>query len=83
MRGRVHLLQSADSNVRVNLRGLDVLVPEDLLDVTDVGPVLVHVRGHAVAQQVTSSHLAGFCGHDVNAHRPRQVIAAERLTVCC
>ena len=46
----VDLLQGADRHVRVNLRGLDVLVAEDLLDEADVGSVLVHVRRHAVAQ---------------------------------
>jgi hypothetical protein len=38
---RVHLLQRADRHVRVNLRGLDVLVSEGLLDIPDVGSVLV------------------------------------------
>jgi len=49
---RVDLLKSAQRNLRVNLRGLDVLVAEDLLDKTDVGPVLMHVGRHAVAKQM-------------------------------
>ena len=47
---RVDLLQGPERHLGINLRGLDVLVSEDLLDKTDVGPVLVHMRGHAVAQ---------------------------------
>ena len=39
MRCSVDLLQGADRHVRVNLRGLDVFVAEDLLDVADVGSV--------------------------------------------
>ena len=65
MSRRVHLLQRSDRHVRVNLRGLDVLVPEDLLDETDVGSVLVHVRRHAVPQEMAGSHLADLRGHDV------------------
>ena len=47
---RVDLLQGPERDLRVNLRGLDVLVSEDLLYEADVRPVLVHVRRHAVAQ---------------------------------
>ena len=66
--------------VRVNLR-LDVLVPEDHLDVADVGSVLVHVRRHAVPQEMARSDLAGLRGHDVYAHRPREMVAAERFAL--
>jgi hypothetical protein len=31
---------------------------------------------------MTRSHLAHLRGHDVLAHRPREMIAAERFTVC-
>ena len=81
MRGRIHLLKSAQRHVRVDLRGLDVLVSQDHLNVPDVGPVLVHVRGHAVPQEMTRANLADLRGHDVNAHRPREMVAAERFTV--
>ena len=50
MSRRVHLLQRADGNVRVNLRGLDVLVSEDLLNETDVGSVLVLTPGPKAAK---------------------------------
>ena len=46
------LLQRADGNLRVNLRTLQVLVAKHLLDKADVGPVLVHQRGHRVAEQM-------------------------------
>ena len=67
--------------MRANLRGLDVLVPEDLLDETDIGSVLVHVRSHAVPQEMAGSHLAGLRSHDVLPRRPRQMIAAERFAL--
>ena len=50
MSRRVDLLQGAERHLGIDLRGLDVLVAEDLLDEADVGAVLVHVRRHAVAQ---------------------------------
>jgi hypothetical protein len=56
-------------------------VAEDLLDEPDVGAVLVHVRRHRVAQQVTRPGLAEFRRDDALKHRPRQMIAAERLTL--
>jgi len=52
VRGGVDLLQGADCDLRVNLRRLDVLVAKHLLDVTDVGSILVHQRGHRVAEEM-------------------------------
>jgi hypothetical protein len=43
--------------------------------------VLPHVRRHAVAQEMAGSHLAGLRGHDVDAHRPREMVAAERFAL--
>jgi hypothetical protein len=48
---------------------------------SDIGSVLVHVRSHAVPQEMAGSHLAGLRSHDVLPHRPRQMIAAERFAL--
>ena len=79
MRGRVDLLQGADGDLRIDLRRADIFVAEDRLDVPDVGPVFVHQRRHRVAQQVTRSGLPGARRDDAFPHRPRQMVAAERL----
>ena len=78
---RVDLLQGPERHLRINLRGLDVFVSEDLLDKTDVGSVLVHVRRHAVAQQVAGSALAGLRRADAFLDHVGQMVAAERLAV--
>lgn len=38
----MHFLQLPDADVRVDLRGLEAGVPQLLLHVADVGPVLQH-----------------------------------------
>jgi len=67
MCGGVDLLQGPQSDVRIDLRGLDVFVAEDLLDEADVGAVLVHVRRHAVPQQMTGPGLGGWPTHQFAA----------------
>jgi hypothetical protein len=81
MCGRVDLLQRADRHVRVNLRGLDVLVSEHLLDIADVRAAFEHVRRHRVPHQMTRAYLADIRGHEVKAHCPRQMVAAERFAL--
>lgn len=73
----------AEAYLRTDLRGLDVFVAEDLLDEADIGAALVHVCCHAVPQQVAGSGVANVRGDDLLPHRPRQMIAAERLTLRC
>ena len=48
----VHLLQVADFNLRVDLGRLKRRMPEQLLDVANVGSTLQHVRGARMAKQV-------------------------------
>ncbi len=43
-------LQSPDRDLRVDLRGPDIGMAEYLLDVPDIGSVLVHQRGHRVSE---------------------------------
>ena len=44
----------------IDLSRLDVLVPEHLLDIADVGAALVHQRGHCVAEQMAEPVLPSF-----------------------
>lgn len=55
---RVDLLQCADGDVGIDLRGLQLHMAEDFLNEPDVGPVLVHQRSHRVPEQVTGPGLA-------------------------
>ncbi len=86
----VDSLQSPYRNLRVDLRRLDIGVTENLLDVADVCPVLVHQCCHRVAEQMTCAALAQLGAGDITSHNPRQVVAAEwhsvaaqKHRVCC
>ncbi len=48
----MHLLERADADLGVNLRGVELGMAQKLLDVADIGPVLQHQRGAAMAEQV-------------------------------
>ena len=69
MRGAVHLLQHADRDVRVNLRGGQAGVAEHLLDEADVRAAFQHQRRHGVTEQMTRSRLADLGVDHVHAHR--------------
>lgn len=58
----VDLLGAGLAHVGVDLRGLDVGVPQDLLNGADVGPVLHQVRGHRVAKQMAVGTGLGEAG---------------------
>ena len=81
MSRRVDLLQRPDRNLRVYLGHLDVLVAEHLLNIPDVRAALVHQRGHRVAEEMAGAGLAQLGGVHPIFHRPRQMVAAERLTL--
>ena len=55
MAAGVNLLQLLDGDFGVDRRGVELLVSEQLLDETDVGPVFQHVRGATVAQDVAAA----------------------------
>ena len=63
MRSRVHSLEPCDRDVRVDLRRLEIGVPQDLLQITDIVAAFVHERGHRVTKYV---HVPGF--RDAGAH---------------
>jgi len=67
----VDFLQLGDAHLGVDLGGVEPGVAEQDLDGADVRPVVVHVRGAAVAEQVTASGLldAGLF------HRPLDPVA--------
>ena len=59
MRPGVDFLQVADAHLGVNLRALQLAVAEKLLDDADVRPVLEHVGGAAVPEEVAGAVPAG------------------------
>ena len=77
MGGGVDLLELADGDLGVDLRGGEFGVAEELLDKADVGPVFVHERGAGVAQEVAAAGLAQFGGVDVVAHELGEAVGRE------
>ena len=68
---RVGFLEGFDRHLGVNLGRVEPGVAEQLLDQADVRPVLQHVRGAAVPEQMTTAALA-----DVGRlHRPGHPVA--------
>lgn len=47
--------------MRVDLRGFDGTMPQQFLDVADIGAAFDQVSGEAVAQDVRSDRLGNFC----------------------
>jgi hypothetical protein len=78
MRRCVNCLNSANRNVRVDLRCSDVLVAEYLLKAANVRSVLVHQRGHAVAEQMTGTALPKLGSGNVLPRNPRQMAGGPR-----
>ena len=74
MRGGVDVLEFADRDLRVNLRGGQVGVAQHGLDEADVGPVLQHQGRHRVAEQVAGAGLADASTVDVVAHQLREPV---------
>jgi hypothetical protein len=69
-------LESPQCHLRVELGSADVRMSEHLLDVSDVGPIFMHERGHAVTEQMARSALAQVRTYNVPTRDPSQVIAA-------
>lgn len=51
----MHRLQSANGDMGVNLRRRQLRVPQDRLDVPNIGAVFQHMRGHRVAKRVAAA----------------------------
>ncbi len=71
MRCGMDLLQRPDGDVGIDLRRLQLHMAEHLLDEADVGSVLVHQRGHRVAEQMAGPGLAQLGRVDPRLARSR------------
>ncbi|PHM30034.1 hypothetical protein Xsze_04380 [Xenorhabdus szentirmaii DSM 16338] len=49
----MHFLELADGNPCVELRGIQLLMPQHHLDMADIRPVVQHLGRHRVPEQVT------------------------------
>ncbi len=67
--------------MRVDLRGLQVRVPQHLLDKADVRAVVQHQRRHRVTEQVTRSGFAHIGLLDVFGYQAAQPIRRQRQTI--
>src|SRR5579859_571284 len=79
MGGGMDLLELADRDLRVDLRGGQLRVTQHRLDVTDVRAVLEHQSRHRVTEQVTRAALTEICGLNVSTHELREAVGCKRL----
>ena len=75
----VDLLEFADTDLGVDLGGVEPGVAELLLDEAGVGPVLQHEGGAGVAQQVAGAGFAQIGRFDVIAHQLGEPIGGKGL----
>lgn len=76
----VDFLQLADAHFGVNGGRLQLLVSEQLLDVTDVRPAFEHVRGARVPHQMARRNASGHL-FDPARHHPRNHVGVEGVAV--
>lgn len=77
----MHFLQFSDRDMRVYLRRANIAMSEHGLDVSQVCPILQHVRRHRMAQQVaTSRHIDARLYH-VAFYFVAQFSISERVTI--
>ena len=74
-------LQLFDRDFGVNGGGVQLLVSEQLLDVTDVGPAFEHVGGAGVAQQVATAFAVQSGLLHPFRDQARQHVGVERAAV--
>jgi len=79
MRQGMDLLELADTDLRVNLGGIELGMAQKLLDVADIGPVLQHQRGAGMAEEMTGTGFAQFRRIDVTPHQLRHPIGRKGL----
>ena len=63
----------------ITLRGLDVAVPEQILDRAQIGIGVEKLRGHRVPQMMTGDAKLGFAGIELHA----LLDAADRERLAC
>jgi len=79
MTAGVDFLQLADGDFGVNGGGLQLLVSEQLLDVTDVRAAFEHLRGAGVPKQMATAFQARHL-HSVGGHA-REDVGVESVAV--
>jgi hypothetical protein len=57
--------QLLDANTSINLRGIELFMPENGLKSANVGAAIVHQRGHGVTVDVAGARLVDACRLDV------------------
>lgn len=75
----MHVFQLMDRHVRVDLRGVDRGVAQQLLDKADVRAVLQHQGGHTVPEQVAGARLAHPGLIDVFLDQPAEAVRLPGL----
>ena len=77
----MNFLERPDTDLGVNLRGVQADMPEHGLDETNIGTVLQHQRGHGVAEQMATATLTNVGFFDVFTHQLRQAVGAESFAL--
>lgn len=65
----MHFFQLLDAHLGIDLGGVHSGMAQHRLDKADIRPVLQHVGGHGMAEQVAGAFLADIRGVDVIAHQ--------------
>jgi len=81
MCARVHLAKCPDVHFGVDGGGFKPGVAEELTDEADVGPVLEHVDGTGVAQEMAGALLFDPCGLDGARYPVADVVGAQTFSV--
>ena len=79
MSAGVYLLQGRDTDMRVDLSGVQSSVSEHRLDVANVRPAFEHVGGAGMAEEVAG---AGFADPGL-LHHPRYPVSEVGWTQTC
>jgi len=83
----VNFLKLFDADLGVNRRGVEFLMPQQLLDEPDVRPVFQHVRRAGVPEQMARRHAprhlldprGHHAGHDIRIERAAVAGQEQRL----
>jgi hypothetical protein len=81
MAAGVNLLKLFDADFGVDGRGVEFFVPKQLLDEPDVRPVLQHVRGAGVPQDVAAATVLQPGPDQPRRHHARHHVGIERAAV--
>jgi hypothetical protein len=70
-----------DANAGVDLRGIELLMPENGLESANVGAAILHQRGHGVTVDVASARLVDACRLGVPPPIARRAFCVVLTTV--